>query len=533
MNLWLIETLLATTLLMALVMMLRRPVARWLGAGAAYWLWALPVARMLLPSIPHEVAAPSPLHEAVDQAGLPDLVVMLPTAPSGPAPFPWLELGVTVWLAGILLFLSFHAIAYIRFRRLILRDAVLLGEEGRLRIVASPRASGPLAFGVLHPHIVLPTDFDARFDPLEREMALAHERAHHDHNDLAANLAALALLGIHWCNPVAWIAYRAFRADQEQACDARVLSLYGQDNAQTYGRAILKAAGARPFAGACHLSRITALKGRLKMLSNHELSLRRISWGMAAVGALTLSGLMLTASGSRAAQKMAAAMPEVRLSRLSELVVQDASASTETSLMHRTDADQTPLPPVPPVPPVDDVDPVAPVPPVPPVRAMDAAKLEEPIPPVPPVPPVVQRRKFTFVRPDGRKEVHEFPSEAEIRRMVPDIDIAEGCEGGSNVSRQETVDKDGRRHVRMRICKTRIERDARNAERDARVAERGAQLAEADAARAERDAHKAALAGLMRARESIARNADLSGKVRADVLRELDGEIADMRSERN
>ena len=50
MSVWLAETLIATTLLMALVMMVRQPVARWLGAGAAYMLWALPLARMVLPA---------------------------------------------------------------------------------------------------------------------------------------------------------------------------------------------------------------------------------------------------------------------------------------------------------------------------------------------------------------------------------------------------------------------------------------------------------------------------------------------------
>ena len=52
MSVWMVETLIATTLLMALVMLLRRPVARWLGAGAAYCLWAVPFARMLLPALP-------------------------------------------------------------------------------------------------------------------------------------------------------------------------------------------------------------------------------------------------------------------------------------------------------------------------------------------------------------------------------------------------------------------------------------------------------------------------------------------------
>lgn len=527
MSVWMIETMLATTLLMAVVMMLRRPVARWVGAGAAYWLWALPVARMLLPTIPVEVAAPSPLHSAIDQAGLPALVMPADAVvEAAAAPFPWLEMAVGLWLVGLVAFMAVQAIGYIRFRRLILKGATLIGEEGRLRIVASPRARGPLAFGILHPHIVLPVDFDARFDPLEREMALAHERAHHAHGDLAANMVALLLLGIHWCNPVAWIAYRAFRADQEQACDARVLALYGQDSAPIYGRAILKAAGGRPFAAACHLTRITALKGRLKMLSSHEVSLRRISWGMAAVGVLTLTGLMLTASGSRAARQVAAMtanMPEMRLSRLTDLVVQDASATTDPVAVP-----ETPLPPAAIAPTAPAIAPVAPTAPAAPVRA----EAMPPLPPVPPIAPRIQRNRIVVAHSDGRQFTHTIPSEAEIRRMVPDIDVSEGCDNGK-ASHRETVDANGRRHVRIRICEIEIERSARAAERAGQAAERHARLAEIDAARVEREAQRGALQGLLTARESIARNGSMPADVRADVLRELDSEIADMRAGRD
>ena len=44
---------------MALVLVLRRPVARWLGAGAAYALWALPVLRLVLPPV---TLPPRPAH---------------------------------------------------------------------------------------------------------------------------------------------------------------------------------------------------------------------------------------------------------------------------------------------------------------------------------------------------------------------------------------------------------------------------------------------------------------------------------------
>lgn len=488
-NVTIAETLIATTLLMALVMLLRRPVAHWLGAKAAYWLWIMPLARMVLPTLPQEVASPSPLHRAVDQAGLTTMLTVAPaSAQAAATPMPWLEMLASLWLLGAFLFLGLQAIGYVRFRRFILRDATPIGEEGRIRIVTSPQAGGPLAFGVLHPFIVLPADFALRFDPQEQAMAIAHERAHHQGGDLAANMAALLLLGLHWCNPIAWIAYRAYRSDQELACDARVLGLYGRDQAQAYGRTILKAAGGRQFAGACHLNRITALKGRLKMLSAHEMSLRRISWGMAAVGLLTLSGLVLTASGGRVAQQVAAItgkVDEMNFGRLVDLVSQPASASEmagpaapESFAGPRPEAQSEPARPA------EALSPAPPAPPAPPASVA---------PPIPPAPPARLSDDTALI-----------PSEAEIRRTVPNVDIANGCEEGRNVTRRETVDADGRRHIRVRICEAQIEAQA----------------------------HQAARAGLIVARAQIANAVKMSDKIKADVLRDLDREIARMDAEK-
>ena len=501
MSVWMVETLIATTLLMALVMLLRRPVARWLGAGAAYCLWAVPFARMLLPALPGDVASPSPLHVAVDQAGLPDLLAVTPAPQvAAEASFPWLEVGIGVWFAGMLAFLVIQAVGYARFRRHMLTGATPIGEEGRIRLITSPHASGPLAFGVLKPFIVLPADFALRYDALEQEMAIAHERAHHAHGDLAANMIALALLAIHWCNPIAWIAYRAYRADQETACDARVLALYGQDQAHIYGRAILKAAGGRQFAAACHLTRITTLKGRLIMLSRHEISLHRISWGMAAVAMVTATGLALTASGSRAAQQMAAISDTVEtadFARLSDLVAKPAAASVPQT------PDVSDVAAVPAAATIDTEMAVAPppAPPAPIVPAADMVAPVAPVPPVPHVPPVTVREEkgaIVVTHADGRVERHHIPTDAEIRRMVPRVDVRNGCEGSQTVSQRESVDGDGRRTIRVRICQAQIEAQA----------------------------HRAARAGLVAARAQVARTAHMTDRVRADVLRDLDDEIA-------
>ena len=549
MSVWVAETLIATTLLMALVMMVRRPVARWLGAGAAYMLWALPLARMLLPALPSDVD-PSPLHVAVDQAGLPALLAVAPATAAPPVAdtaMPWLEIAITLWLMGVIAFLAVQAVGYVRFRRHILDGATDLGQEGRIRLITSPNASGPLAFGVMRPFIVLPADFALRYDPLEQDMVVAHERAHHERGDLAANMVALLLLAVHWCNPVAWIAYRAYRADQETACDARVLCLYGRDQAHTYGRAVLKAAGGRQFAGACHLTRIAALKGRLKMLSNHDMSIRRISWGMAAVALVTATGLALTASGSRAAQQMAAITQKVEtadFARLSDLVAEPAAIATPA---------EPAAPPAPASPaPVSAPSPVSiAAPAAAPVPIAPAADMIAPVPPIPPAPPVVRsgRDGITVTYADGRVETHRIPSAADIARAVPVIDVREGCEGGKDsTTHREFTDGNGRRHVRVRICTAGVDRAAAMADRQARIAEReaeraaryeemaadrAARQAELEAAHAEWSAQALTLSRLRAARAQMAVNPSIPADARTQALREMDRSIARLSADRD
>ena len=84
-----------------------------------------------------------------------------------------------------------------------------------------------VAFGLWRRFVAVPHDFFARYATEERALAIDHELSHHRHGDLWANAAALLLLATQWFNPLAWRAIRAFRFDQEAACDARVLTMTG------------------------------------------------------------------------------------------------------------------------------------------------------------------------------------------------------------------------------------------------------------------------------------------------------------------
>lgn len=314
------EALLASTLLLGLVLLLRRPVARHFGAHAAYALWALPALRLLLPPLP---GWSNPL--ATLASRLPSLSAPLSTASDGagtiaPVPAPmvsavaatpqwphWLAL---VWIAGVILAIVYQVWRYQQFLGTALTNATLLQRSETADVLMSAAVAGPLATGIRHPRIFIPTDFHSRFDPSERDLALRHEHAHHRRGDIIANVAGLAVLALHWWNPIAHIAWRAFRADQELACDATVLAGATGADRQSYGRAMLKSAAAPVPTAACAMNAKTQLKERITMMKHHDHPLGRRAWGLAGTAALVLGGLAVTAAGAPPAPAAAPVAPE-------------------------------------------------------------------------------------------------------------------------------------------------------------------------------------------------------------------------------
>lgn len=341
---WAIETLVATTALMLLVLAIRHPVRRAFGPNVAYALWLLPVLRMVLPPLPeaardHGIA---PLSDASQQM----LYYVVEPLAETPAVYvtgegvPWALILLTGWVIGAAAFIGYHWVSHSRFCARIRARARSTDwmADGRVEVIESDVAHGPLAFGIFRKTVAFPRDFAERYDEAERDLALAHELGHHARGDLIANWVALFMLALHWFNPVAWKAFRAFRADQEMACDALVLAGREPSLRHAYGLAIVKSAHGGAVSAACHLHTINDLKGRLKMLLDHQKRSRsRVLGGTAASVAIGLAALGLTASGTHAAEsvrttvedRIGVKLDDVRLPSLAPLIRQDAPAAPE------------------------------------------------------------------------------------------------------------------------------------------------------------------------------------------------------------
>jgi beta-lactamase regulating signal transducer with metallopeptidase domain len=285
-----------------LVALLRRPARRLFGAQAAYRLWAvvflagvavlLPARTMTAPAY----AAPSLLAGpafAPAAPGAPTSIAAPTVAPS-PAPSP-VAVPISpvaglfaVWLGGVTLSVGLLAWRQRRF----------LASLGRLRrgdaglMLAEGAGVGPAVVGCIAPRVVVPADFQQRFTAEEQTVVLAHERAHLARQDARANGLLVLVQCLCWFNPLAHLAGRLVRLDQELACDAEVVALFPSAR-RRYAEALLKTQiAATPLPLGCYWPARAPhpLEQRITMLKTPAPGVARRAAGLAATLALCLAG---------------------------------------------------------------------------------------------------------------------------------------------------------------------------------------------------------------------------------------------------
>ncbi|MDG5487033.1 M56 family metallopeptidase [Sphingomonas sp. BGYR3] len=547
---WAVETLVATTLLMLLVLAIRGPVRARFGPHIAYALWSIPLARMVLPPLPGDwqwSALFAPAVErmrtaevvagALDPSALPadladraiplalagdsvPVALVPPTLVTDGAPVA--ALMIALWIVGGIAFLGYHLVAHALFVARLQRSARLRSvvADGTVRVIETDETTGPLAFGIWRKTIAFPSDFGERYDEQERALALAHELGHHARGDLIANWAALAMLALHWFNPVAWRAYRAFRADQELACDALVLAGRPQSLRHAYGRAIVKSAHGGAVSAACHLHTINDLKGRLKMLTKHEPTPRsRVVAGGITLTGIALAGLALTASGTAAAKKMREGVERATGVELAAIDLPSAIAPLAPAAPAQTAEPATPETPAKPALPEDEAK-----------RTVKVIRVDKGDARVITVDRGLDQQVLDGLVADKKL----WRENAEKLARMPEIQIPEIREGkcgkGDGMMVQRTDDKVGGKSVTV-ICTDRIEAMTLNATRLADVAMADAKGARVLALRSRTMGLSSAMMGLRHARKSIEMQDSLSADQKREALAGIDQAIREIAQE--
>lgn len=200
---------------------------------------------------------------------------------SAPAASSLMVVGmIGLWGAGFLISL----LVQVSRHRLYLKRHNLTRWAGRVLRAQSEDAS-PAVVGVFNPSVVLPNNFSARFNRLERKLILAHERSHIVSGDVPVNALAILIKSLFWFNPLAYMAHDFFRVDQELACDARVMRKHGQHR-RTYAETLLKSqlmVQTSPIGCAWLPKSLHPLKERVARLSGQPLGAARRYLGFCAV----------------------------------------------------------------------------------------------------------------------------------------------------------------------------------------------------------------------------------------------------------
>ena len=297
---WALNALGGFTLALLAVLLLRRPL-RWLsGPRAAYALWLLPPAAVLVTLWAALAPLASPLrwHGVGVNAGA--LVIARGVSiGSASAPISAGAVLLSLWLVGCVLALVVLALRYLALRReLMPAPAEPRAVQTLLRDIArKPRirvhAAGPALLWAPRPLLLLPADFTRRYSRAQQAHILRHELCHRAQGDAWWNLLAALLGALFWMHPLLPWARRCFLLDQELSCDALLLQRH-RAAPRAYADTLLLAATGAVLPLASGVAHPRQLKERIAMLAQTRRSLPRRAVGAALILVL-LSGAVLAA----------------------------------------------------------------------------------------------------------------------------------------------------------------------------------------------------------------------------------------------
>jgi beta-lactamase regulating signal transducer with metallopeptidase domain len=266
-------------LLIAVILLLRRPLLHRVPKWTFLLLWAAALCRLLIPfSLPSQFSVYTGTERIIQALQQEDEVpahfdaspslsvtvhspaVVVPPAISPPATvtpaLPELEEPLSpaavLYGTGAALCGLFFGTAYLwslrRFWGAVPADRSFIRrwQEAHstlfpIRVRVSRAVNAPLAYGLFRSVILLPETTDWS-DEGQLTYVLTHEYIHIRRGDLFWKLLLVAALCVHWCNPLVWAMYFCANRDLELACDEAVIRVLGLNSRKGYALSLLSAA---------------------------------------------------------------------------------------------------------------------------------------------------------------------------------------------------------------------------------------------------------------------------------------------------
>lgn len=171
-----------------------------------------------------------------------------------------------VWGSGVVLLVFYSFITYVMLRRKLVSSV-----KGLDDIYWSDYIDAPFVFGLIKPHIYLPSNMDGE----DTTYIISHEKVHMKRKDYVIKFLAHLIVILHWFNPVVWAAYVYMNKDMEMSCDERVMESFKKkekrDIRKEYATLLLSlSVEKQPFLGAPLAFKEGDVKCRVKNIAGYK-----------------------------------------------------------------------------------------------------------------------------------------------------------------------------------------------------------------------------------------------------------------------
>lgn len=278
---WLFLTSIKSTVIVALIMIIRLIFRDRLSAQWRHTLWFLLIIRLILPfDLPSDISiynlAPKVQYRPAPSKSVTWMnALTTPVSSTAPktsdasaslsaqkvvereeplSPITLSHIVILIW-SSVAIIILFYALLINLNLRLNLKKSKLILDKRIVEILESCKkrinvnipifvyaTSGidsPFWYGFLRPRIFLPVHLLDSFSEKNLEHIFLHELAHYKRFDLQVALLQTILQSLYWFNPFVWYSFWKMRADRELACDELVLKVLGNEESESYGHTLV------------------------------------------------------------------------------------------------------------------------------------------------------------------------------------------------------------------------------------------------------------------------------------------------------
>lgn len=327
------EWIITSSLLIILIIVLRRTLKGKINLRLQYALWALVLVRLLIPinlfsssfsilnltdsiSIMPTTQVEAPTVQLPTEETIPNRPITVPATTPSPVipgatvhmipepkttweyPYTLTQTLTFLWLLGVAVSAAVVTVSNLRFASKLKRCREAAHVACKIPVFYCASVESPFLFGLWKPSIYLP--ISCKDDPKVLSHVLAHEMAHYHHRDHIWAVARCICLCLHWYNPLVWTAAVLSRQDAELACDEAAIAFLGQEQRTDYGKTLIDLSCAKPGAQQI-LTTATTMDGskkslteRIQMIAKHPkttfITLFLVILASAVILALTFTG---------------------------------------------------------------------------------------------------------------------------------------------------------------------------------------------------------------------------------------------------